>query len=87
MLGPFYEPDAPERTSVGSGYVLSGTVLAAGSCEPIRDARIEFWLTDPGACTMTRTGSPSRSGSGESTGSRATCPWRAKTGRPTSTSG
>ena len=47
MLGPFYEPDAPERTSVGSGYVLSGTVLAAGSCEPIRDARIEFWLANP----------------------------------------
>ncbi len=47
MLGPFYEPGAPERTSIGSGYVLSGTVLAAGSCEPIHDARIEFWLTDP----------------------------------------
>ncbi len=48
MLGPFYVPDAPERTSVGGGYVLSGNVLAAGSCEPIRDARIEFWLTNPG---------------------------------------
>ncbi|MDP8951017.1 MAG: hypothetical protein M3N18_02065 [Actinomycetota bacterium] len=45
-LGPFYEPNAPERTSVGSGYVLSGAVLAAGSCEPIRDARIEFWLAN-----------------------------------------
>ena len=47
MLGPFYEPDAPVRTSVGSGYVLSGAVLAAGSCEPIPDARIEFWLANP----------------------------------------
>jgi protocatechuate 3,4-dioxygenase beta subunit len=47
MLGPFYEPDAPVRTSVGSGYVLSGAVLAAGSCEPISDARIEFWLANP----------------------------------------
>ena len=47
MLGPFYEPDAPVRTSVGSGYVLSGAVLAASSCEPVPDARIEFWLANP----------------------------------------
>ncbi len=46
-LGPFYEPDAPVRTSVGSGYVLSGTVLAAEECKPIRNARIEFWLANP----------------------------------------
>ena len=47
MLGPFYEPNAPVRTSVGSGYVLSGAVLRAGGCEPVRDARIEFWLANP----------------------------------------
>ena len=47
MLGPFYEPNTPVRTSVGSGYVLSGSVLAAGGCEPVRDARIEFWLANP----------------------------------------
>jgi catechol 1,2-dioxygenase len=47
MLGPFYEPDAPVRTSVGSGYVLSGTVLAAEECKPIPNARIEFWLANP----------------------------------------
>ena len=35
MLGPFYEPSAPVRTSVGSGYVLSGAVLATEECEPI----------------------------------------------------
>jgi hypothetical protein len=29
MLGPFYEPGAPVRTSVGSEYVLSGAVLDA----------------------------------------------------------
>jgi protocatechuate 3,4-dioxygenase beta subunit len=46
MLGPFYEPGAPVRKSVGSGYVLSGTVLAAAECKPIRDARIEFWLAN-----------------------------------------
>jgi protocatechuate 3,4-dioxygenase beta subunit len=47
MLGPFYEPGAPVRTSVGSGYFLSGAVLAAESCKPIPDARIEFWLANP----------------------------------------
>jgi catechol 1,2-dioxygenase len=47
MLGPFYEPGAPVRTSVGSGYVLSGRVLAAEECKPIHDARIEFWLANP----------------------------------------
>jgi protocatechuate 3,4-dioxygenase beta subunit len=47
MLGPFYEPGAPVRTSVGSGYVLSGTVLAAEECKPIPNAHIEFWLANP----------------------------------------
>jgi catechol 1,2-dioxygenase len=47
MLGPFYEPGAPVRTSVGSGYVLSGRVLAAKECKPIPSARIEFWLANP----------------------------------------
>jgi catechol 1,2-dioxygenase len=47
MLGPFYEPGAPVRTSVGSGYVLSGAALAAEDCKPIRNARIEFWLANP----------------------------------------
>ena len=47
MLGPFYEPGAPVRTSVGSGYELSGAVLAAEECKPIPNARIEFWLANP----------------------------------------
>jgi protocatechuate 3,4-dioxygenase beta subunit len=47
MLGPFYEPGAPVRTRVGSGYVLSGSVLAAEECKPIPNARIEFWLANP----------------------------------------
>ena len=47
MLGPFYEPGAPVRTSVGSGYLLSGAVLGAEECEPIPKARIEFWLANP----------------------------------------
>jgi catechol 1,2-dioxygenase len=48
MLGPFYEPGAPVRTSVGSGYVLSGAVMAAEEeCKPIPNAQIEFWLANP----------------------------------------
>lgn len=46
-LGPFYEPGAAVRSKVGTGYVLTGRVLAAGSCRPIRRARIEFWLVNP----------------------------------------
>jgi catechol 1,2-dioxygenase len=46
MLGPFYEPGAPVRTSVGSGYVLSGAVLAAEECKPIPNTHIEFWLAN-----------------------------------------
>jgi protocatechuate 3,4-dioxygenase beta subunit len=47
MKGPFYQPDAPLRDKVGSGYLLTGTVRAAGSCTPIPDARIELWLAGP----------------------------------------
>jgi catechol 1,2-dioxygenase len=47
MLGPFYEPGAPVRTSVGSGYVLSGAVLGAEKCQPVPKARMEFWLANP----------------------------------------
>jgi protocatechuate 3,4-dioxygenase beta subunit len=46
-LGPFYEPGAPVRAKVGTGYVLSGRVLAAGTCRPVPRARIEFWLANP----------------------------------------
>ncbi len=47
MLGPFYEPGAPVRTRVGSGYELFGAVLSAEECKPIPNARIEFWLANP----------------------------------------
>jgi protocatechuate 3,4-dioxygenase beta subunit len=45
-LGPFYEPGAPVRSKVGSGYVLRGRVLTTG-CRAIARARIEFWLANP----------------------------------------
>ena len=46
-LGPFYKPNASARTSVGSGYELTGVVKSAENCGPIEKARIEFWLTNP----------------------------------------
>ena len=46
-LGPFYVPGAPVRARVGTGYVLSGRVLAARTCRAIPRARIEFWLANP----------------------------------------
>lgn len=46
-LGPFYKPDAPERSSVGKGYVLTGVVKSSTDCSPIKQARIEFWLAGP----------------------------------------
>ena len=45
--GPFYKPDAPVRSSVGEGYILTGTVKSAKDCSPIPEARIEFWLANP----------------------------------------
>lgn len=47
MLGPFYEPGAPVRTSVGKGHVLRGTVRSWADCRPIPGARVELWLAGP----------------------------------------
>jgi len=47
-IGPFYRPNAPERTSIGKGYLLSGTVRSAGDCRPLHNARIEIWQAGPG---------------------------------------
>jgi protocatechuate 3,4-dioxygenase beta subunit len=46
-LGPFYEPGAPVRSKVGTGYVLSGRVLAVRTCRAIPRARVELWLANP----------------------------------------
>ena len=87
MLGPFYEPGAPVRTSVGSGYVLSGAVLGAEECKAISNARIEFWLANPRETTTTHTGQRCLPAREEDIASRATCPSPTAAGRPTSTLG
>ena len=46
-LGPFYKPNAPRRTSVGQGYVLTGVVRTANGCAPVPGALVEFWLANP----------------------------------------
>jgi protocatechuate 3,4-dioxygenase beta subunit len=46
QLGPFYEPGAPVRSKVGSGYVLRGRVLTT-TCRPIARVRVELWLVNP----------------------------------------
>lgn len=42
-VGPFYKPNAPVRSRIGTGYVLSGTVRSSNDCRPVSQARIEFW--------------------------------------------
>ncbi len=46
-MGPFYRPGAPIRSSIGQGYLLSGSVLSAADCKPIAAARIELWQAGP----------------------------------------
>jgi len=41
--GPFYTTNAPERSSIGRGLVVTGVVRAVGSCAAIPRARIEWW--------------------------------------------
>jgi protocatechuate 3,4-dioxygenase beta subunit len=42
-VSPSYKPDAPERTVVGSGHVVTGVVLSSKYCQPIAHAKLEFW--------------------------------------------
>ena len=42
--GPFYKPNAPVRSRVDQGHILSGIIRSATGCAPIVGARIEFWL-------------------------------------------
>jgi protocatechuate 3,4-dioxygenase beta subunit len=42
-VSPTYIPNAPERTVVGHGQVLTGIVLSSLDCKPIVHAKLEFW--------------------------------------------
>lgn len=47
LLGPYYQPNAPERNKVGNGYILKGVVKSALNCAPISGAKIEVWMAGP----------------------------------------
>ncbi|MGA2479249.1 MAG: intradiol ring-cleavage dioxygenase [Spirochaetia bacterium] len=47
VLDGSYRPVAPKRASVGSGFVLTGTIRASTDCLPIAGATVEFWLAGP----------------------------------------
>ena len=43
MLGPFYEPNAPERSATGRGLVITGRVTSTKGCAAMPGAMIEWW--------------------------------------------
>ena len=45
--GPFTRLDAPLRAKIGTGHVLRGRVLGAGTCEPVRGALVYLWQAGP----------------------------------------
>lgn len=42
-----YKPNAPVRSRVGTGFVLSGTVRSGMDCKGIQGAHVEFWFAGP----------------------------------------
>ena len=51
VLDLYYTPTAPKRASVGTGFVLTGTVRGSYDCRPIAGATVEFWLAGPNGYT------------------------------------
>lgn len=47
-VSPSYKPDAPERSVVGKGHILTGVVLSSDDCQPIANAKLEFWPEEGG---------------------------------------
>lgn len=42
-----YKPNAPLRSRVGSGFVLSGIIRSGIDCAALPKARVEIWLQGP----------------------------------------
>jgi hypothetical protein len=42
-LSPSYKPDAPVRSVVGHGHILTGIVRSSVDCTPIPDVKLELW--------------------------------------------
>jgi len=47
-VSPSYISNAPERTVVGRGHVVTGVVLSSVDCKPIPNAKLEFWPEEEG---------------------------------------
>jgi protocatechuate 3,4-dioxygenase beta subunit len=80
LLDANYKPSAPMRSSVGTGYVLTGHVRASGDCQPIPGATVELWLAGPDGYSDALTGTVVANKKGEY---RFQSPFpSASTGRP-----
>jgi protocatechuate 3,4-dioxygenase beta subunit len=55
--GPFGRGEPPLRAKIGTGHVLTGTVLSSLGCAPIRGAHVQLWQSN-------RNGVYTRAGSG-----------------------
>ena len=42
-FGPFGRGMPPLRSKIGRGHVLTGVVLSAAGCKPLRHASVQFW--------------------------------------------
>ena len=42
-FGPFGRGSPPVRARIGAGHVLTGVILSALDCRPVRGGRVEFW--------------------------------------------
>jgi len=64
-FGPFGRGSPPVRASIGKGHVLSGVILSALNCKPIRRARVELWQSNArGRYTRATSGTVITDGSG-----------------------
>jgi len=46
-LSPSYKPDAPVRSVVGQGHILTGIVRSSVNCAPIPNVKLELWPEMP----------------------------------------
>jgi protocatechuate 3,4-dioxygenase beta subunit len=42
-FGPFGRGLPPARAKIGSGHILTGVVVSAQDCSPLRGAKVQFW--------------------------------------------
>ena len=47
MLGPFYTPNAPQRSRTGEGLTVHGAVRSTRECKPLPGATLEWWSANP----------------------------------------